>query len=324
MTAEGLDNFAYEPACSHQSEAARRHYWAVAIGLQQVDGLEVSPYLREVAASYVSGERTLKETGQLVRAYHGADARAAARADVVVSDSHIAASDPRAASASDPHAETREADLVAQRIAELLAAAPFHLAPEMFAEVHRYLFQDLDPTLYHPGAFKTERMVKQEDILNGDSVLYADPLAYDMALKGAVNAEQGKAYGALEGDELAGFCHSMAFLWQIHPFYEGNTRTVAVFSALYLNHLGFDVSNEPFESHARYFRDALVRAMYRNAAAGIFPDESYLTAFYENALGRERHDLNREDLVCTPLFENPSLIRNVDPASALTKRSLEH
>ena len=44
--------------------------------------------------------------------------------------------------------------------------------------------------VYHPGEFKVERMVKQEDILNGDSVLYADPLAYEMALKGVFATEQ--------------------------------------------------------------------------------------------------------------------------------------
>ncbi|MEB1814118.1 Fic family protein [Adlercreutzia mucosicola] len=176
--------------------------------------------------------------------------------------------------------------------------------------------------VYHPGEFKTERMVKQEDILNGDSVLYADPLAYEMALKGVFATEQAKSYGALAKDELAGFCHSIAFIWQIHPFYEGNTRTVAVFSALYLNQLGFDVSNEPFEHHARYFRDALVRAMYRNVPAGIFPDEAFLVKFYESLLGRGPASFDREELMCLPLFENPALLRNVDPAKALDTSKL--
>ena len=294
MTAEKLDIFEYEPAREHSSEAARRHYWAVAIGLQQVDGLEVSPYLRKVAGEYVAGERSLEETGELVRAHHGA---------ALDADAH-------------------EADLVAQRIAELLASAPFALAPEMLPQIHRYLFQDLDAETYRPGQFKSERMVKQEEILNGDSVLYADPLAYDMALRGAFSAEQGRAYRGLEGEELADFCHFIAFLWQVHLFAEGNTRTVAVFSELYLNHLGFSVANEPFEKHARYYRDALVRAMYRNADAGVFPDESFLAAFYENVLGRAQNVLDREALMCARLFENPSLIRNVDPAEALDKRNL--
>lgn len=310
MTAEKLDIFDYEPAREHSSEAARRHYWAVAIGLQQVDGLEVSPYLRKVAGEYVAGKRDLVTTGELVRAYHGAGTGAGSGSQGVVPGG------------ADRDGGSREADLVAQRIAELLASAPFALAPEMLQEIHRYLFQDLDAAVYQPGQFKTERMVKQEDILNGDSVLYADPLAYDMALRGAFAAEQAKSYRALEGDELAEFCHFIAFIWQVHPFAEGNTRAVAVLSELYLNQLGFTVANGPFEKHARYYRDALVRAMYRNADAGIFPEESFLVAFYENVLGRAENNLDRERLICAALFENPALIRNVDPAEALDKRNL--
>ncbi|MCI7505601.1 MAG: Fic family protein [Coriobacteriaceae bacterium] len=128
-----------------------------------------------------------------------------------------------------------------------------------------------------------------------------------MSLKGAFSAEATKSYTTFNADELKGFCHTIAFLWQIHPFYEGNTRTVAVFSELYLNQLGFDLSSEPFEAHARYYRDALVRAIYRNAPAEIFPDESFLIRFYENTLGLESNELSRKDLFCQRLFEDPSL-----------------
>ncbi len=289
MTADSLDGFDYQKASDHTSEAARRHYWAVAIGLQDVDGLTVSPYLREVAASYIAGERSLAETGELVRAHH----------------------------ASGCDAGSIEADLVSQRIAELLERGAFCLAPEMLVRIHAYLFQDLEPNVYHPGEFKTERMVKRGEILNGDSVLYADPLTYNMSLAGAFAAEQAKAYGAFSDEELRGFCHTIAFLWQIHPFFEGNTRTVAVFSELYLSYLGFRVANEPFGKHACFYRDALVRAMYCNAAAGIFSDDSFLVAFYENVLGLKENELSRESMVCAALFENPSLLRNVDPKEAL-------
>ena len=289
MTADSLDNFEYKKASEHVSESSRRHYWAVAIGLQDVDGLTVSRYLREAAASYTKGERTLAETGELVRAHH----------------------------ANSLDEASAEADLVSQRIAELLERGLFSLAPEILPEIHRYLFQDLDSSVYRPGQFKTERMVKQEEILNGDSVLYADPAAYDMSLRGAFASEVAKAYTTFSGDELKSFCHFVAFLWQIHPFAEGNTRTVAVFSELYLNYLGFNVANEPFGNHARFFRDALVRAMYRNVAAGITPDDSFLVAFYENALGFAENKLSREELICTSLFENPDLLRNVDPKEAL-------
>lgn len=292
MSADSLDNFDYSPASGHTSQADRRHYWAVAIGLQSVDGLTVSPYLHELSKGYVNGDMTLSETGALLRSRHQAGL----------------------------DGNNAEADLVSQRIAELLESKAFCLAPEMLTRIHSYLFQDLDGSIYHPGQFKTERMVKQEQILNGDSVLYADPLTYDMSMKAALSAEQTRVYTTFSDEELRAFCHTIAFLWQIHPFFEGNTRTVAVFSELYLNYLGFTVTNEPFGEHAAYFRDALVRSMYRNAAAKIFPDDSFLLAFYENVLGLASNELSREDLVCTTLFDDPNLLRNVDPKEALNRQ----
>ncbi len=291
MSADSFDDFAYEPASKHASEAQRRHYWAVAIGLQDVDGLQVSDYLHNQAASYVSGEKELAEVGRLVREYHASGNNA-----------------------------TKEADLVSQRIAELLARGAFFLSTDMLTTIHAYLFQDLDPAVYRPGAFKTERMIKQEEILNGDSVLYADPLTYEMSLRGAFANEAAAMYTTFTDDEMKRFCRTISFLWQIHPFYEGNTRTVAVFSALYLNSLGFQVTNDPFAKHARYFRDALVRAQYRNAAAGILPDDRFLVAFFRNVIGEDDGTMNREDLICTRLFEDPSLLRNVDPEEALNRK----
>lgn len=59
---------------------------------------------------------------------------------------------------------------------------------------------------------------------------------------------------------------------------------------------------------------------YDMALAGAFAMEQ--AAFYENALGCAAHELNREELICPRLFDNPSLIRNVDPREALDTRNL--
>ena len=292
MTADSPDGFEYEPSSKHSSPKSREHYWAVAIGLQQVDGLEVSPFLRDVADAHIRGNHDLAEVGSLIRAHHE----------------------------NGEHEAFREADHVSHRIAEILSSKAFFLSPDFLIHIHRHLFQDLDTSVYHPGEFKTERMVKQEEILNGDSVLYADPSTYEMALHGAFEREHTKDYGAFDDENFKDFCQAMAFLWQIHPFYEGNTRTIAVFSELYLNYLGFDVSNEPFEKHARYYRDALVRSMYRNAAAKTFPTLEFLMSFYGNAIGLRNDPLDREALICSALFDNPELLRNVSPLEALHKK----
>lgn len=55
MSADSFDGFDYELDSREPCEVERRRYWAVAIGLQEVDGLEVSPYLRELARAYERG-----------------------------------------------------------------------------------------------------------------------------------------------------------------------------------------------------------------------------------------------------------------------------
>lgn len=298
MSADSSDNYPYMPDTRQADARERQHYWAVAIGLQAVDGLQVSPYLQELADGYIAGTHTLAQTGELVRAkYHSSTA-----------------SDEAADGSS------QEADLVSQRIAELLEARTFALVPDLLAYIHRTLFQDLDDAAFKPGQFKTERLVKQEPILNGDSVLYADPSMLAVSLDYLFRNERARSYGALlDGDDLVSFVKFVSDVWQLHPFVEGNTRTTAVFSELYLDSLGFPAQNEPYQLHARYYRDALVRASYRNPKAGVAPDKSFLVRFYESVLGAADHPLDPEELVCTPLFENPTLLANIDPGLALVK-----
>lgn len=291
MSADSFDDFDYIPEERSSDEAARRHYWAVAIGLQAVDGLEVSDYVRHLAKEYESGSRSLEETGELIRAYHANGANEA----------------------------STEADLVSQRIAEVLADGSFALTPDMLPTIHKALFRDLDEETYRPGRFKEERLVKQEDILNGDSVLYADPSTIAMSLDFLFRDEARTLYGTkFTDEEVERFARFIAHIWQVHPFNEGNTRTVAVFSELYLKSLGFPVPNEPFEHNARYFRNALVRANYRNNEADVLPDLSFLARFYGNVLHLNDDELNHEEMICVPLFENSDLLKNIDPSKALS------
>ena len=71
----------------------------------------------------------------------------------------------------------------------------------------------------------------------------------------------------------------------------GNTRTTAVFTIKYLNSLGFEVNNEPFEKNSWYFRNALVRANYTNMNKGIYMNTEYLEKFFRNLLLGESNEL---------------------------------
>lgn len=48
----------------------RAQIWRTAIGLQQVDGLETSEYLREVARKHIEGDITLKDVKSLIDSYY--------------------------------------------------------------------------------------------------------------------------------------------------------------------------------------------------------------------------------------------------------------
>ena len=90
----------------------------------------------------------------------------------------------------------------------------------------------------------------------------------------------------------------VTLLWQNHPFREGNTHTTAVFVIKYLRSIGFNVDNNLFADNSWYFRNALVRANYRNPSKGIDPNKSFLAKFFRNLMLGEHHELkNRYMLI---------------------------
>ena len=85
------------------------------------------------------------------------------------------------------------------------------------------------------------------------------------------------------------------------PFREGNTRTTAIFTIKYLRSQGFLINNELFEQHSWYFRNALVRANYRNLSKGISYELVFLVRFFRNLLLGENNLLkNRYMLINSP------------------------
>jgi hypothetical protein len=67
--------------------------------------------------------------------------------------------------------------------------------------------------------------------------------------------------------------------------------------------LGFDVDNDQFAKHSWYFRNALVRANYRNVTKGIDYSPVYLERFFRNLLLGEQWDLRNRYLHIHPTPE---------------------
>ncbi len=135
--------------------------------------------------------------------------------------------------------------------------------------------------------------------MQGDTVVYGRAADIHTVLKYDIQSECDFSYKGLTTDEI--ISHVVDFvtlLWQNHPFREGNTRTTAVFVIKYLRSCGFKVNNELFADNSWYFRNALVRANYRNSQKGIQPDKSFLVKFFRNLILGENNELkNRYMLI---------------------------
>ena len=259
-----------EPQKRERAEA-----WRIAIGLQAVDGLTTSDYLQETAKRNIEGEISIDEARELVRQYY------------ITKTSH------------DDKDSKEEADKVSGNISKLLQTNAFTYSVAGFAAIHRAIFEGV---FKHAGQFRNYDITKKEWVLNGDTVLYGRWQDLQMSIEYDLEQERQFNYSILSKDQtIEHLAKFVAGLWQIHPFREGNTRTTAIFTIKYLRSQGFLINNELFEQHSWYFRNALVRANYRNLSKGISYELVFLVRFFRNLLLGENNLLkNRYMLINSP------------------------
>jgi len=251
----------------------KAHIWQTAIGLQQVDGLKPSEYLIETAKQNIEGDITFDEVKNRIDAYYKTQAN----------------------KQTDTDDRTEEADKVSTRIAEILSEKTFSFSPAEYINIHRRLFTGL---YKFAGKIRDYNITKPEWVLKGETVLYAGADNLRATLEYDFEQEKNFNYKGLSQQQIIEhLAHFIAYLWQIHIFGEGNTRTTAVFLIKYLRKLGFnDISNDLFAQHSWYFRNALVRANYKNLKKNVYATNKYLERFLENLLLGENNILKNREL----------------------------
>jgi len=266
-----VNNFDEYKRLTEPDKKEKLELWQIAIGLQDVDGLKPSDYLIETAKLNIDGKITIDDVKERLNTYYKTRKER-----------------------SDKEERTEEADKVSAGIAGILAEKTFKFSPAELIAIHRRLFTGI---YKFAGVIRDYNISKDEWVLNGDTVFYAsadsikETLDYDFA------AEKKFDYKGLntkqKAEHIADF---ISGVWQIHPFGEGNTRTVAVFLIKYLRSMGFNVSNDLFAEHSWYFRNALVRANYNKQITGTYPTMEYLLRFLGNLLLGEKNILRNSDM----------------------------
>ena len=121
-----------------------------------------------------------------------------------------------------------------------------------------------DGVFKHAGKLRDYDITKREWVLDSDTVNYLNWEDLRRAIDYDISHEKEFSYKGISPDAMVEhITQFVSGLWQIHAFCEGNTRTTAVFTILYLRSIGFKVDNSLFARHSWYFRNALVRANYK-------------------------------------------------------------
>jgi fido (protein-threonine AMPylation protein) len=259
----------------------REYCWQTGIGLQNADGLTPTRRLLEIANANIEGTITMDEAERLVDEHYS------------MKDSLIEKGDRK-----------EEADKSATRIAQLLKSDTLSFRPIELSCIHSNQFRDI---FKFAGEFRSSNLAKDEWILRGDSVKYTHWEEIPGTLAFNFSEEAKFNYIGLElRQKVEHIAQFIAGLWQIHPFAEGNTRTIAVFTIRHLRNFGFKVTNNAFKDNAWYFRNSLVRASFSDNIRGIPKNTDYLNRFFRRLLFNDDIELRNSDLLIAAPDQRPS------------------
>ena len=253
----------------------KAYVWAAALGLQATDGLRTSYEMRRTARQYIEGRLTIDEVRQHINEYYKSNPPAMADKE-----------------------KEQEADKVACNIADVLFNKQLDFSTDGYLNLHRQIF---DGVYDHAGQLRATDIVKSEWVLEKDTVFYLHWEELRMALDSNFQFERNQHYDELNKEDLLEWiAFFTAGIWHIHPFNEGNTRTIAVFSILLLRPLGYDIHTDVFADHSWYFRNAMVRANYMNEQKHVHVNPDFLVRFYRNWMFGDQWDLRNRYLAIHP------------------------
>ncbi len=133
-----------------------------------------------------------------------------------------------------------------------------NFSPDGLCEIHKYLFGDLYDWA---GKYRIINIEKREAILGGRSVWYSNDEKIHDDLESAFNEINKIKWENISKEE---FVHQLSILfpriWQVHPFREGNTRTVVMMMTFFIESHGYYMDQELMAASAGYVRNSFVMA----------------------------------------------------------------
>lgn len=149
---------------------------------------------------------------------------------------------------------------------------------ESLKDIHHHLFKDL---YVWAGHFRTVNIYKEEKVLHGLSVTYCDYNKIGSTLESIFTKEVLKKINRDNIHLVEDFTKFIVDLWRVHPFREGNTRTLSVYLKLLTNHKSIYFNDSIIAENPNYFRSALALAAVEEA-----PEDSFLMKMMRDVLSQ--------------------------------------
>lgn len=147
--------------------------------------------------------------------------------------------------------------------------------------IHKALF---DKVYSWAGLSRTINIEKSEYVLNGLSVEYSDYSNINNEIEKLNNEFKSINNNDVNIKDITKF---ISKIWKIHPFREGNTRTVGVFLYFWIKRLDLNLNNDFIGENAKYFRNALVLA-----SIGEYSEYGHLENILKDAIDNKNISLN--------------------------------
>lgn len=161
--------------------------------------------------------------------------------------------------------------------------------PKGLCEIHRFLFGDI---YEWAGNFRVINIEKREKLLAGRSVWYSNVEMIPNDIDNAFRNIHAQKWEQLSREEFVfALARSFPKVWQVHPFREGNTRTVVMMLTLFVEHYGYYMDQELMAASAGYVRDSFVMA-----SLDQFSEYEYLERILLDAVCEEPVNYDAESL----------------------------
>lgn len=178
-----------------------------------------------------------------------------------------------------------EADYTLLRLSEIVEdESSEHFDFQTLCGLHYRIFQDVYEWAGKPRVINIE---KAEVVLGEISIVYSD--CFDIVKDAEEILRRANRFDWKQAslrEVVIRFSDFMAGLWKVHPFREGNTRTVVTFCSMFIEAQGIYIESDLFKDNAAYMRNALVAANAVFDDLGDLRKPEYLYHIVQDSLER--------------------------------------